>query len=519
MPRSTYEEVRIGPFTGGLNTLSDQSSIDDLELFELVNFELDKDGSLVSRPPIFEVTVGSFAGTGIEIIGYYVVAATGAYYVIFTDRTGSTYQFASGVATLITNTFAASSCVQFRDDLWLLAPLASANPGGTWTPAGGFVAVGTMPKGSSIVVNKDRLWVAQGKDAPTNGSRVYVSDVNPGPVTWDGDFINVSQGDGQNVVDLAVVYSDLIIFKQRSTYRFSYGTDPATGYLNRISSNIGAAEKGCYVAYEDRLFVLFEDNVYEFTNYIFNRLNETVPLKAGSPSASLFQRSLISVFADRIFVTYYDKLYVYSLITRTWSEWESPKVATFGRFFPVPELAATASAYLFSTQPAGESEAVKLFRIYDSLVTLIPTDATNSEDMACSLETKNYDFQSPSRFKRLRMWGVDALLRNDINVIAKPVAYGQQVTWGFLGGYTWGQVGASTWGRLLNPAYVVADSVTVDTISAERKWIKFLKSLRFRQIAFRIEAMTSGTQQDAPIRIFNISTDVKEKQLVPGKIN
>lgn len=44
--------VSFSQFTGGLNNVADASAISDNELAQIVNFELDSNGSLVARPPI-----------------------------------------------------------------------------------------------------------------------------------------------------------------------------------------------------------------------------------------------------------------------------------------------------------------------------------------------------------------------------------------------------------------------------------------------------------------------------------
>src|SRR5690606_22999126 len=126
--------------------------------------------------------------------------------------------------------------------------------------------------------------------------------LSAGAIVWDGDVFNVSQGDGQNVVDLAIVYNDLVIFKQRSTYRFSYGADVSTGQVSRISDSIGVTDVHCWASYENQLFVLFDDNVYEFTNYIYTRINYTIPLEGFRPAIDFEHTHCLSIWADRVIV-------------------------------------------------------------------------------------------------------------------------------------------------------------------------------------------------------------------------
>lgn len=529
MARTTYEEIRIGPFVGGLNTLSSQSSIDDLELHQMLNFENDRDGSLVSRPPIFtpELTAGGSGDLG--ILGYFVEASTGNKYLIASSvDSDRTYYLTGSVWNTITTDFAATAVLQFRDELWVLAPPdRSAGTSGVWTPSSTFASVANMPSGEAIVINKDRLWIAPGKTAITNGSRVWVSDLSGGAIVWDGDFITVSDGDGQNVVDLAIVYNDLVIFKQRSTYRFSYGADVSTGQISRISDTIGVSDVHCWASYENQLFVLFDDNVYEFTNYIYTRINYTVPLEGYLSPSNFAHTHCLSIWADRVFVSFYGQTMVYNLMTRTWCEWrrfwgttiDIDDFVSIGRILPIPGETNPDSAWMDTGVIAGGTYDNFLGLIHNELVTQDSLLTTASELMICIAETKSYDYQSPAIWKRLRFWAADVDIKQSIQVFAQPLIFGSSITWGQMDDNTWDFYKDKPWGNLLGSTGVVADEVTVEGLGEGRKLIKFLKSLRFRQISFRIEAETRGTRATAPVRIFSLITYAREKALVTAKIS
>lgn len=539
MARTSFEEIRIGPFVGGLNTLSSQSSIDDLELHRMLNFENDKDGSLVSRPPIFTPTLvggGAGADPDITLLGYYVEAGTGNRYLIGSSESiDRTYYLIGSNWTVITTDFAASAVIQFRDELWVLAPEGYATGiSGTWDPVGGFSAMANMPSGSAIVANKERLWIAAGKSALTNGSRVWVSDLSAGAVIWDGDFINVSQGDGQNVVDLAIIYNDLVVFKERSTYRFSYGADVSTGAVSRISGSIGVTDVGCWAAYENQLFVLFDDNVYEFTNYIYTRINYTVPLEGYLPASQFKHSHALSVWADRVFVSFYGQTMVYNLMTRTWCEWrryialveptEDTAGVPIGRVLPIPGETNPDSAYMDTGLVMTIPNANSVGLVHNELVT--PSSAGvgseaigDSEFMFCIAETKSYDYQSPAIWKRLRFWAADVEVKQSLEVYAQPNLFGSSITWGKMDDLTWDAYKDKPWANLLGSTGEIADNISVEGLGEGRKIIKFLKSLRFRQISFKIVATTTGTLVTAPVRIFSLITYAKEKALVTAKVS
>lgn len=535
MARTSYEEIRIGPFVGGLNTHSSQSSIDDLELHQMLNFENDRDGSLVSRPPIFtpELTGGgSGSNANMILLGYYVEAGTGNRYLIgASDSNNSTYFLVGGNWTLLTAAFAATAVLQFRDQLWLVAPVhLAAGTGGTWTPSGGFVVVANMPSGAAIVANKERIWIAPGRRATSNGSRVWVSDLVAGAIVWDGDFINISQGDGQNVVDLAIVYNDLVVFKQRSTYRFSYGADISTGSVSRISDSIGVTDTRCWASYENQLFILFDDNVYEFTNYIYTRINYTIPLEGYRPANQFKYTHSLSIWADRVLVSFYGQTMVYNLMTRTWCEWRrywnaSPATpqtdlgVPIGKVLPIPGETNPDSAYMDTALANAVSYSGLVGLISNELITTSSESPVDSEFMFCIAETKRYDYQSPAIWKRLRFWAADVDIKQSISVEAQPAIFGSNITWGQMDNQPWSFYQDKPWANLLGATGVVADEVSVAGLGEGRKIVKFLKSLRFRQISFRIVAETRGTLGTAPVRVFSLITYAREKALVTAKIS
>lgn len=507
------DKVRLGPFVGGLNTFSDPTAIEDTELSELVNFEPDIDGSLVSRPPITPIGA-SIPGTGglIDVLGFYE-ADSGAKYLIASNRVNSTYYFNGASWVLITNTIAASAIVQFRNDLWLIASQSAGANGGKWSPTVAFAADANMPRGSTAVVHKDRIWIGPGPNATSNGSRLFLSNVN---AVWPStpNFLNIGPGDGQNIVDLAIYAESILIFKRSSTYRYAFSTDPSTGIVSRVSDNIGALAKGCWTSYQNDLYVLFDNKVYQFTNYNYNQLNIKVPLRAKNPSVALTEQGSISVWSDRLFVQYYDQTYVYSLRTRTWCMWSTTVLKAIGRVWPIPgEQGLDPEAYTYDVDSSGTKS---LARIVDSI-------GSAQETITCRMTTKNYDYMEPDAYKRLISWGADVISKVSVTSKATPVVYGRVVTWDYLynNNITWDYLydNGFTWDSLVDFSVEVVDSVLTGGAGTGRKFVKFLKSLRFRQIGFTIEVVTDGTSATAPVRVFNIITRVSSKQDVSKKIS
>lgn len=211
----------IGPFARGLNTYDDPTAVLDDEVVEALNFDPGLEGSMKSRPPFQDLgdpmTLG--ASGDARLLGMFYDAG-GTPYLLASDGLSSTYYYLSGAWNLITNTFAASAMTQYDGKAWLVAPFGESDPGGSWTPTGGFVADADMPKGDVIVSYKFRLWIAPGKGSTTS-TRVYYSKVLGQPNFWQTPgFVDIGAGDGESVVALTKYYNTLVVFRTRSIFSF-----------------------------------------------------------------------------------------------------------------------------------------------------------------------------------------------------------------------------------------------------------------------------------------------------------
>lgn len=354
--------LRLGPFIGGLNTGSDVSAIADAELTECVNYELDIDGSLVSRPPFQEMDGG--AGWTERILVLCEGIFSGVHYLIGSNING-VYQYTAGAWTLITSTFRAATAVQFANKVYLVAHPASANPGGKWDPAGGFTAVAAIPKGQACVVHKERLFVVPGTDATTNTTRLTFSDPGNFDVWPASNFVDVGQGDGTNLKDITVYQDNLLLFKDQSTYVLAYDVRPADAVVRKISLTIGVEAQNCVVNFENQVYIYYNGWVYEIVNYDFHRLNTKVPfiLDQTAPSAFSAEAICLGICGDRLIIRYYNKTYVYGLKTRTFTEWSSTRTALH-YFGPIVTIHDPAGDQFYSGSSLSASRS--LIRLFDS---------------------------------------------------------------------------------------------------------------------------------------------------------
>lgn len=159
------------------------------------------------------------------------------------------------------------------------------------------------------------------------------------------------------------------------------------------------------------------------------------------------------------------------------------------------------------------SRAISLLKIEDRVT-------GGKEDMLCVLRTKNYNFDVPGSFKVLFWWGIDAIFKTEIQGQVIPGVYNLSTTWGklFTEAISWGTILGGTWAH----PYLSDSSVTTDVNAGPgpfRKFVKFMKKLRFRQLQFRVTFKTDGSDATAPVQIFTLSTYMTEKQTVSKTIS
>lgn len=357
--------LRLGPFVGGLNLGSDPTAIADAELVTLQNFNLDIDGSLVSRPPLLELEGHALFTERIVMLCEAVFS--GVHYLIGSNSNG-VFSYLNGVWSTVTTTFRASCAVQYADQVYLVPFPGSGNPGGKWSPTGGFVAVAAIPQGGACAIHKERLFIVPGIAASTNTSRLQFTDAGNFDVWPAPNFIDVGQGDGTSLVDITVYQDNILMFKNQSSYVLAYDIRPADAVVKRISETIGVDNQHCLLNYENQVYCLHNGWVYEIINLDFQRLNTKVPFvnDQTSPSPLSAEKEFLALVGDRLIVRFFARVYVYGLRTRTWSEWTSAKDKL--KFFgPVETLhQSTGNEYYAGSAIQGYLSVVRLFDMADA---------------------------------------------------------------------------------------------------------------------------------------------------------
>lgn len=513
-----FTPVRLGPFQGGMRNSSGLGeNIADNEVYDCTNLEVDLDGSLVNRPAIGNLTYSGISpATSLRLIGRYrpndgrdflVVSAGGKVYVV---------DLATNAAAAATATVDSICCIQYNNKLWVIPAPGTGGSGGyfdatlaivTWT------TVAAIPQGACAVLYKERIFVGSGITSTSNTARVRFCAIGD-PLIWNGaDNFDVSPGDGEKLVDMVPVGSDIVILKEHSTYRFTYSKEPKAADLSVVDNRIGTPAANCAVVYNSNtVYVLHDNAVYELVNSIYKRISAAVALTQ-SVDASLNAADTygLTLFRDRLFVRYYGNMYVYALRVQRWSRWVTNR--KFSKIVVVPSAGlGLDTAYAHS---ASTDDPNKIYFFRDDRV----TGVGSTEEFSWSVQTKITHFEIPQQFKAISHGHVEiATSANLVTAIRIPNS-SRNPTWDEeAANYNWEDPG--TWDDFDLTAY----STTIAPAAGEYN-VKDLKAIkqkfRFRTVYFLLSgpvvASTNGA--DSSVKLVSVIVFLREAPVTAKETN
>lgn len=516
------EPIKIGPFLGGLNTFSDPTAVADEDATELLNFDVDLDGALISRPPI-QRTIAQSSHYSNRVLGIYTNITSGKSYIIYSGKDATDvdrtyfYNLTDNVVGTVTATIAAAVMVQWQNKAWLIAPPGAASPGGSWDGTT-FTAVATMPKGETAVVHKNYLFIGTGAKNTTNPSRVYWSKIND-PTDWtDANAFNgIGDGDGQPLIALHSWNGTIVCWKSKSTYSYGFESQPGKGQIQVVSATIGLDNADCFTEVENVIYLMFESDIFSISNWVWEQQNVKVPFEYRNQYlGTTWSNASLSNINGRVLCRFYDNIYVFGTKTRTWALWQTQW--TPHKFVKSPIVDPVTGIQQFYcgnylTRAATGDAGNYLFRLKDSYTAL------DTETFTCRIKSKVYSFNVPYSYKRLMWWGVDLLSKSNINATVTPVVYGRPVRIIDVAAYTIASLSARPINSLLDIDISVNDSADIKNPADVRMFVKYIKSLRFRQVQFTLASSIDGTTATGPLNIYSMTAFIINKELVDKKIN
>lgn len=555
--------LTIGPFIGGLNNYMDASSIRDEELTQLVNYEVDPGGSLITRPGITVNPSGVSWGTGGGASASYLThgtpvnpVAVGRYKArggaallykeidgqIYTERMNNAADVVQqGMKEIVNLTPGRKKnvcAVQYNDRMYFSNQSNQDAIGYTRVGFTDFTKIASMPPAENLFVHKERIFAVPGKHT-TRATDSALNRIYFTPVLYDGgdwnvaeNFINIGGGDGEYITNGIVYLGDILFFKDSSTWRFTYEADIAGGTLEKIS-DVGTVGSRSVTKCNDRVYTFYNDNLYEVFNYQWRKVSAGVKFdkKAIRPTDTYAEDVSLSYLGDRIIVSYYGNTYVYTQSTGTWTTWEF-SFEGFGRMLPVSgsyldniDNDILIAGYFKNTNyKANNTDNKLIHKLYRVENTNQPISSVSAsyepeEQYECRFTTKILDLGGGSAFKRLMWWGLDALIKTKVQSTATVIVNNAGFDWDDLEETDLDALEETTCDNLLTVFPRAKNNVEMYSIDLGRRFIKFLQGLRFRQIQFDFNTMVDGTADTVPHKIFALTLVMKGKTKMSEQVS
>jgi len=526
-------------FSGGLNNFWDQSVIADNELPFLQNLEFTPRGALTSRPPIWPHNSDAFpeANVHFDMLGFYVSEA-GARYGVYTSPT-KTYIFDLNATWTEIWDNKASDFVQYQSYVIMSR---KDGAGAYWGPGGAQVWDGTawvtglateplatLPPAAGLELHQERLF-AFGPRGTATQSVMYWSNIT-GEIDgapekdwrhWEtaSSFSAVNSGDGQWITGLVAGYNDLTVFRNDSTFRYTFSSLPEQGTMAKIQDGIGAENQKCIVRYENALIVLSGEQVYSYYNGVFQSLNDQkVRFESAVEPSTLDVPYALSILGARLIVFYAGNIYVLQMKTGTWSTWVTNTGFVYCRVVPSPADVVDQAIEGYAITNNSSSGDQNLYRVCDHI-----HEGDGAEQMTCSIRTKIYDFDTPNEWKRLYWWAAEVMAVGDVVAKVFPVSIETMTTssWDHLATFTWDELEAAIEYGWDNPAPYPFNVQTTSTFTwkkPERLNLKLDHALRFRRVYFELYVETDGTASTAPAQIFSLTPMIGAKAAISERVS
>ena len=320
------EGLVIDDFSGGLNNVVDPSLIAENEVADLRNLVISRTGKLISRYPITETADFPNGTTSAKILGYFRNEDAVVFAVVALQNSTQIYDIVADTWTQVW-AYEALDMATYANRLYLIS---DTEGGGYWSKVAGtyqWTDVAAMPEGNQIHFTKGRIYVSSRANNNTSTLRYSAIDSTGLGTTIDDwpseNYIDVNEGDGDELIKIIEGNSELFLFRSNSTYRLAYSAsaDPSLGTLTAMSQTIGADCSRSIVEFENTLAVLHAGTLYQFAGYNFYPYNPANKVEFKVKPGFSGQKQGVSKVGQYLLVWHHGYMYCYDTDTGLWSEW------------------------------------------------------------------------------------------------------------------------------------------------------------------------------------------------------
>lgn len=382
--------VIIQGFTG-VNTTDPANIIQDSELTVCDNFDIGRNGELTRRPGWNKINTTAFAASELKLLGHYktathsqLIAHQGTTFYTSTDAI--TWTAVAGVYSDV------QFGLQYTDKFYVLRSTGTILE---WNGTA-FTDLAGTPAATFGYVHKDRLFLFN-TASTTLASRLRFSDIADFTSWPSTNFIDVNPGDGDWCVGMAVLSDILIVFKSQTIWGLYATGDPANWTLRLISNEYGTVSHYSIVPVENFLYFVSAKGVYKTEGVSFEEISYPIKneLKDRVVTQSTLNMDMAVRYGDRIIYMLHPTAavhthYTYYFQVKGWSRWPHAGSVKPGFYIDVQaDAPLTPGLYAGDHGTNGIIYRLDLDQFTDAGV-----------QYACTLETKDFDFDVPHEMKR-----------------------------------------------------------------------------------------------------------------------
>lgn len=280
---------------------------------------------------------------------------------------------------------------------------------------------GSQSFGYYAFVMQDRVFIVA-----LNGSKVSYTKATD-PLNWaapDGGFFNVSPSDAQQITAVLALEDIVYIFKENTTYAFTFNTDPAVdGILRLISRDYGAYDA---TQQGGAIYVINRHGIFNFVDGQFVDIAQNISNIVNSPLAWSNQVSLTAVENKLIVGCFYESGSFTSLCmninTGAWTKYQPADVAigpTSKRSYIVSQTGGKTFMVWGDWSSSVQDDNISSGTGYLTMMRLgqdlaDPDDRTRDQDKLGNVWIPNYfavtvplALDDQTRWKRLYRWRFD----------------------------------------------------------------------------------------------------------------
>lgn len=422
-----YENIAPVNAFSGIVLASKPELIPDSALQEANEFMLGQAGELIKRP--FRALIsGSTDSPASAVFGFtYLGQAVGFENnrVFYAGDSGGAYHcdtsFTNHVG--ITGVASATKAVQWKLKMYICAA------GGIyeWTTGSTATLIAGSPTNCIGMILKDNRLFA------ISGSRVYYCAAGD-PLTWLSGavpmYVAIAEGDGEVITGIVTIADRILVFKNSSIHVIYTTDSPENWTIRQVAPDVGCVGPNALVNSKGLVYFLSLDGLWITDGVALSRISDPITPVFAYRVRNNAANDTISIYDDFLIckvncspywesTTYTTMIYRYtggsvkgfteskSILAPINSTGTTPSMASIHKIVPAAVNNAPFYVVFAKTAP-------KFYRLVDA-VSEQGGESTVPETVRCFLKSKSFNFEEPTRYKRVKYATLQLYAESPVN--------------------------------------------------------------------------------------------------------